>query len=140
LNKVLAQDIMTESVSVIHENMLIAQAAHLMLRARISGYPVVDPEGKVIGIVTLTDLFILVDKIGKQREGSWHDKITYVKDQAVKTIMSKNVICIAPTTPISEIVDIVVKWGVHTFPVVENEKLVGIIGRHDILNAAFTLI
>ena len=146
LEKIHAKDIMTEDVEVIKENMLIGQIAHLMLRNRISGYPVVNENKEVIGIITIKDLFVLIDKIadddqrlsmGENRYENLHDKIEKCKDRKVSEIMSRNVITITPDTTLGEIIETVVKWRIHTFPVMEDNKLVGIIGRHDVLNATF---
>ncbi len=145
LKTVLTEDIMTDDVSVIKEDMLIGQAAHLMLRHRISGYPIVDDDKKVVGIITLTDLFVLIDKIVKESDtspqgtlsGSLEEKLSLCKNMPVSSIMTKNVLSIAPKTPLIAIIETVVNTNLHTFPVMENNKLVGIIGRHDVLNATF---
>ncbi|MBF0385726.1 MAG: CBS domain-containing protein [Candidatus Omnitrophica bacterium] len=145
IENIKAKDIMTEHVEVIKEDTSIQQLAHLMLRARVGGYPIVDKDGKLVGIVTLSDLFILIDKMVKQqtsdyisgKEETLHEKIKRLKDKPVKDIMSKNVIAITPETTMAEIVEAVVKWNIHTFPVMDKGKLVGIIGRHDVLNATF---
>jgi CBS domain-containing protein len=146
LNRIFAEDIMTEDVIVIKEEMLIGQVAHLMLREGVSGYPVVDGNRKVIGIVTMTDLFTLVDKIANNRELIWKDcydedfekTLAKCKNKKVSEIMSKKIFTIAPKTPLRDVLDAVVKWNIHTFPVMDGNKLVGILGRHDVLNATFT--
>ena len=147
--KIIADDIMTEGVEVINDEMTVSQAAHLMLRKRYSGYPIVsaEEENKVVGIITLTDLFILIEK--QVREGQANNKLTEevhvdvykrlgcCKDMKVKEIMSKKVIMISKETPLDEIVISIIDKHIHTFPVIEDGKLIGMVGRHDVLNAAF---
>jgi len=62
-----AEDIMTEDVQVISHKASIVEVAHLMLRIRVSAYPVVDDDKKVVGIVTLTDMFKLLSEIVVQK-------------------------------------------------------------------------
>lgn len=146
LNRILAEDIMTEDVIVIKADMLIGQVAHLMLREGVSGYPVVDDQKNLIGIVTMTDLFTLVDKVANNRHMIWEDCydddfercLAKCKNKKVSDIMSAKIFSIAPKTPLSDVLDAVVKWNIHTFPVMDGNKLVGILGRHDVLNATFT--
>ena len=148
---IVAQDIMTESVVVVHEKKTVSQVAHLMLRERVSGYPVVDDDHSLVGIVTITDLFVLVDQVvisssedktrSNLRELSIEDirdRVLQFKDKPVSEIMSKEVYTISPETPLNKIISDVIKLNIHTFPVVKKNQLVGIIGRHDILNAFFT--
>lgn len=144
-SEVLVADIMTEYVEVVNKKMLISQVAHLMLRERVSGYPVVNDDGSMAGIVTLTDLFVLLDNIADEvenekfqgRDVNFHDKVVEHREKAVSEIMSGDVFSISPNTSVSEIVTLAAKKHIHTFPVVKDGKLIGIIGRHDILNAAF---
>jgi len=139
---IFADDIMTEHVEVIKKETLIGDCAHMMLRKRVSGYPVVDDEGKLIGIITLTDLFKLLNSLV---EGATQDNevaqleenITKVKSQTIETIMSKEIFTVAPDTSLDKIIGAVAKGNIHTFPVMKDGKIVGIIGRHDVLNAAF---
>lgn len=144
LGSITARDIMSDQVVVVNEKMSVSQVAHLMLRERVSGYPIVSDTGEVVGIVTLTDLFILVDKIAQEQSAglvqdqNWLQAISKCKHMPIGEIMTKNVILIDPDTSLIEIAETVVKWRIHTFPVVEENKLVGIVGRHDILNAIFS--
>ena len=145
LYKIVAADIMTEDVVVIKEDMLIGQVAHLMLRNKVSGYPIVNESKQVVGVVTINDLFALIDRTAwdslrsssSKGKEDWQDKIGELKDRPIKEIMTRNVISITPETPVFDIIEAVVKWRIHTFPVMKNNKLVGIIGRHDVLNATF---
>ena|SRR3989338_931536 len=133
---IFAEDIMTEEVVVVNQKMTIGQVAHLMLRERVSGYPVVDDAGKVSGIITLTDLFVLIDQMA-HKKSELPDRIADCKKRPISDIMSKDVMSISPKTPLDEIIHSVVEKKIHTFPVMDNDKLVGIIGRHDVLNATF---
>jgi CBS domain-containing protein len=145
LKLIFADDIMTQNVVVVKEKMTIGQVAHLMLRERVSGYPVVDEKGKVTGIITLTDLFNVIDQMIKQsktylkgyEEQGIENALEQVKNQPIDEIMSRHVIHILPDTSLFEIIEKVVQFKVHTFPVMKDNKLVGIVGRHDVLNATF---
>ena len=138
LEMIVAKDLMSEDVISIRPDMLIGQVAHLMLRHKVSGYPIVDELDKVVGIITLTDLFLVLDRTIYENGESAPQRILESKNRPCREIMSSNVICISPNTSLQEIINMVIKWKIHTFPVMENNKLVGIIGRHDVLNAAFS--
>lgn len=146
LDLLFADSIMTEAVHVIKRNMTIGQVSHLMLRERVSGYPVVDEDGAVVGIVTMTDLFKLIDKMLKREDGlgldemkknNFEEAIKIVKDKPVTALMSKDVKFLTPETPVTQIIEAVVEKNIHTFPVIKDGKLAGIIGRRDVLNAVF---
>ena len=108
-----------------------------MLRNRVSGYPVVGDDKKLIGIITLTDLFRLIDKLAKETDTTLAQKIGECKDWPIEKIMSADVRSIKRDTPILAIVEDVIQSNIHTFPVMDGNTIVGIIGRRDILNAAF---
>ncbi|MBF0532758.1 MAG: CBS domain-containing protein [Candidatus Omnitrophica bacterium] len=145
LSKIHAEDIMTENVIVVPADMPVAQVAHLLLRERVSGYPVTDKNGKILGIVTLTDFFMFLDKIAKNREQlpedlrgqDFAETLAKCKNCPVAQIMTSKLVAITPQTTLQEIVEAIVKWNIHSFPVMKDGKLAGIIGRHDVLNAIF---
>ena len=135
---ILAQDIMSEDIEVIYEDMLISQVAHLMLRDRVSGFPVVDKAVGMVGIITMTDLFSMLGKaLGGQPGNFSSNDIPRLKNLKVGEVMTRNVISINPSTTLDEIAHLVVHNGIHFFPVMEEGRMVGIISRHDILNAVF---
>ncbi|MCA9407637.1 MAG: CBS domain-containing protein [Candidatus Omnitrophica bacterium] len=145
LELIFADDIMTDNVAIIKHDMNIGQVAHFMLRARVSGCPVIDQNEKVIGLITLTDLFKVLDTVfnesatvtGHSDSELLIESIQAAKNRPITEVMTKDIHFISPDTSLSEIIGIVVKSKIHTFPVMEQEKLIGIIGRHDILNATF---
>ena len=139
-NKLYACDIMTEHVVTAKKDTPIRKLAHLMLFDRISGVPVVDEEEKLCGMVTATDLFNVLGELMLDRDfGSYADLF---KDKVITVgeIMTKNVVTFGPASPIEEIIRTSVYKKMHTFPILDNEKIVGIIGKRDILNIGFSVI
>ncbi len=135
---IIAGDIMSEEVVVIYDDMLMSQVAHLMLRDRVSSFPVVNKTMGIVGIITMTDLFMMISNAAHhEKDEPFAQQIARFKELEVQKVMTTNVISITPQTTINEIVRLVVDKGVHAFPVLDNGKLVGIVGRHDILNAIF---
>ncbi len=115
----IASDIMTRKVATIHPGASVQEAAQLLDQKRISGAPVVDPDGKIIGIITEADIISKVD-----REGL-----------CVIDIMSHDVIAVDEETPVNEIAALLTERKIKRVPVVEKGKLVGIVSRADIVHA-----
>jgi len=139
--EITAEDIMTEDVETIKPDMLVGDLAHIMLRKGFNGFPVVDND-RLIGIVTFTDLFNLLHGVEYENinndTNALHQKITQLKQWPVSKIMTTEVKTVSPMTTLSEIIEYVVVQKIHTFPVVSGGKLVGILGREDVLNATFS--
>ena len=115
----IASDIMTRNVHTIHPGASAQEAARLLSQEHISGAPVVEANGKVIGIVTEADIISKVN-----REG------LYVAD-----IMSHEVIAVGEETTVSEIAMLFAERNIKRVPVLHNGKLVGIVSRADIVHA-----
>jgi tRNA nucleotidyltransferase (CCA-adding enzyme) len=139
--EITAEDIMTEDVETIKPDMLVGDLAHIMLRKGFNGFPVLDND-RLIGIVTFTDLFNLLHGVEYENinndTNALHQKITQLKQWPVSKIMTTEVKTVSPMTTLSEIIEYVVVQKIHTFPVVSGGKLVGILGREDVLNATFS--
>ncbi len=135
--KILAEDIMTDVVNMVSEETLIHQVAHRMLHDRVSGYPVINKEKKIVGIVTLSDLLNIIHDCSQREASHFQDYLNQNKNLPVVHFMSPDVVAISAKTPLAEIVQIMLKKNIHTFPVMEGDQVVGIIGRHDVLNAVF---
>lgn len=124
----------------------ILQAAKLLLEKRINGVPVVDDTGKLVGIICQSDLIVQQKKMPipslftfldgivsltsmKQMEKEAR-KITAI---TVAHAMTANPVTIKPDTTIETIAELMVDKKFHTLPVVDDGKLVGIVGKEDIL-------
>jgi CBS domain-containing protein len=115
----IACDIMTRKVCTIHPEASVQEVAQLLSRHRISGAPVVNADGMIIGIVTEADIIGKVD-----REGL-----------CVADIMSREIIAVKEETPVNEIALLLTKRRIKRVPVVCNGKPVGIVSRADIVDA-----
>lgn len=111
-----ARDIMTKEVIAVSPTIAVKEFARTLIRNRISGAPVVDKKGKIVGVVSETDI---VFKRGKQ----------------VKDIMSKKVISVSEETTVEEIATLMTTHKVRRMPVMSGGKLVGIVSRADIVRA-----
>ena len=126
LQAIKAQDFMTADVVMADEDSSLAEVADFMIKKRISGLPVGGKDGEPKGIITATDLFTLIDIIrsGSIKENAMNPKVSFA--------MSARIISIEKTTSLSEIIDIMKRKNIHTIPVVEDGKMIGIVGRRDV--------
>lgn len=140
-----ARDIMTSPVHTVVPRTTVQDVAKLFLEKRISGVPVVDEEGRLIGMVSEGDLLHRAEA-GTGRRRSWWltliaDKQTlaseYIREhgQHVADIMSRRLITVGPDTPVREIARLLERNGVKRVPVVEDGKPIGIVSRANLIQA-----
>ena len=142
----IAKDIMTTDPITVSPDMEITQAAKLLLEKKINGAPVVDHTGKVIGMICQSDLIVQQKKMPIPSLFTFLDGIITLTSMkqlekeaqkitatTVSHAMTVNPVSIKPDTTIETIAELMVDKKFHTLPVVENEKLVGIVGKEDIL-------
>ena len=115
----IASDIMTQKVYTIHPEASAQGRATPPSQHRISGLPVVNTKQKIIGMVTEADI---ISKV--HREGL-----------LVSDIMSHEVIAVVESTPVGEIAMLLTERKIKRVPVVQGDKLIGIVSRGDIVNA-----
>ncbi|HEV8191116.1 MAG TPA: CBS domain-containing protein [Ktedonobacterales bacterium] len=109
-----ARDIMTHEVISICPTATIRDAARLLSDYNISGAPVIDREGRMVGIVTQADLI--------SKEG-----------ETVRDIMTEKVVVVREHTPVDRIAQILTSNRFKRVPVVRDERVVGIVSRADIV-------
>lgn len=138
LKSIKAKDIMAKDVLTTKETATLAEVAGLMTKARISGLPVIGKSGKIVGIITATDLFIVMDmiKFGDVVENG----MMSVSNPTVKMVMSTDVIKIRKDTTLEEIITIMRYRNRYTLPVFQANKMVGIIGRHDVFKNFYAVV
>lgn len=141
-----AKDIMTKTVITVTPDMDILSAAKLLLEHRINGLPVVDQDGNLKGILCQSDLiaqqkklpipsfFMVLDgMIPLMSMKQFEKEIQKITAVTVQQAMTPNPVTVTPDTPIDKVAALMVDKKYHTIPVVEENKLVGIIGKEDIL-------
>ena len=130
LRAIRAKDIMTEYVITTTENTTLAEVAALMIKTRVSGFPVVGKKGKIVGVITSTDLFIVMDmiKLGDVVQNG----VSGIRKPTVKFAMSTDVVRIKKSTTLDKIIALMKYRNLHTLPVMEGNQMVGVIGRRDV--------
>ena len=138
LNSLKAKDMMTRSVITVKKEMPLASFSEMMLAKRISGVPVADDGGKIIGIITATDLFTLMYmlKSGQMEE----DGKQGVCNPTVDFAMSREILPVKEETTLEEIMTIMRERNIHTLPVMDGLKLLGIIGRRDVMKHFYSIV
>jgi predicted transcriptional regulator len=141
-----AQDIMTREVITVNENTGVRELAALLLTNNISGAPVVDDAGTVVGVVTESDLifqnkrvhlptaFALLDAfVFLERPDRTEQELKKIAGAKVGDICSRKLISVGPGTELEELATLMTEKQVHTLPVMQDGQLVGVIGKSDIL-------
>jgi CBS domain-containing protein len=111
-----AKDIMTRDIITVSPGMAIKNLAATLIKNQISGAPVADKHGKIIGVVSEADI---VAKKGKD----------------VRAIMSRKIISVAEDTAVEEIAQLMTTHGIKRVPVMRDNAVVGIVSRADIVSA-----
>jgi len=144
-----ARDVMTLGVYTVKPTTSVKDVARLFMQRRISAVPVVDDQGKIIGIVSEGDL-LHRSEISTQRRHPWWldlmvrdevlDAEEYIKAHAkqVADIMTRNVITAETDTPLQEIAEILAKYTIKRVPIVRDGRLVGIVSRANLVQAIAT--
>jgi CBS domain-containing protein len=144
-----AHQIMTRRVITVTPDTSIVDAANIMLQRHVSGLPVVDASGKLVGVVSEGD-FIRRSEIGTGRKrGRWLRFIlgpgksaadfVHEHGQRVAEVMTKAPLTITEDTALAEIVQLMEKNNVKRLPVVRGDQVVGIVSRANLLQAVATL-
>ena len=128
---------MTDTVIKVQKNMLIKDLSSYFVEHRVSGFPVVDEDDKIIGIVTEKDLIEQNKSLHMPTVIAIFDAVIYLEsDKAfkkevnkftgtrVQDIYTKNAITVSPETPISEVASLMANKNIHTLPVIDNGSLV----------------
>ena len=141
-----AKDIMETNIISVTPGTEIPRAVEILLNNHINGVPVVNDKNELVGILCQSDLifqqkempippiFAILDSIiplssSKKLEDSFRKLSATTVEQA----MIKNPVAVTADTPVSEIASLMVEKHFHTIPVVDDKKLLGIIGKEDVL-------
>ena len=139
------RDVMVSPVITVKPSSSVKEVAKTLIERRISAVPVVDDDGKLVGIISEGDL-LHRSEAGTERRHSWWLRgligeyalaSEYIKahSQNVADVMTTNVITTAPDTPVHAVAALLEKNSIKRVPVVENGQLVGIVSRANLIQA-----
>jgi CBS domain-containing protein len=140
-----ASQVMTRDVATVRPDTPVVDALRLMLELRISGLPVIDATGAVVGIVTEADFLHRGELDTDPQHSRWMEFLLgpgrlaseYVASHTrrIEQIMIRKVVTVAPDAPLADVVRLMEKHAIKRVPVVEQGRLAGIVSRADLLRA-----
>ncbi|MDH3924442.1 MAG: CBS domain-containing protein [Xanthomonadales bacterium] len=125
LRSVFVRDHMTKNPVTLLPDTEILEAAHRLIDNDISGAPVLDKHGRLVGVLTERDCMRVAMQAGYHGEPGGQ----------VKDFMSQNPQWIGPEQSILTLADLFINGRFHRYPVVDNGRLVGVISRRDVMRA-----
>jgi len=141
-----AKDIMTTDVITVTTETSVRDLADILWKNRISGAPVIDSDNELVSVVTESDLIdqnkkvhipkmiaILDSVLFLEKPGKMKEDIQKMTGATVRDIMAKELVTVTADIPLDEIATIMAEKNVHTLPVVAEKKLIGVIGKSDII-------
>ena len=146
-----AKDIMTTEVITVQMQTTVNELAEILWKKRISGVPVLDDDGKVVSVVTENDLIdqskkvhiptmisLLDSVIFLESSKKTEEEIKKMAGNTVQDICSRELVTVSEETGLDEIATIMANKKVHTLPVMQDDKLIGVIGKSDIIRTMAT--
>jgi CBS domain-containing protein len=139
----LAKDVMTTNVVTVTSDDRVEEIAKLLLERHISGAPVLDADGRLVGVVSEGDLMRRLE--GEAERRSWWLKLLaspedrardYTKSHGrlAGDVMTREVVTVAEDTPVGEIAHLLERRRIKRVPVVRDGKVVGIVSRANLLH------
>lgn len=139
------RDVMTTEVVSVKPETTVGEIARLLTERRIHGAPVIDDHGQLLGIVSESDLFLkekgvpfsLVKLPALFNQWVEHNRLEEIyrnsQHYTAADIMTRQVRTIGPDVDLNEVAELMMREKIHRVPVVEGEKVVGILTRGDLV-------
>jgi CBS domain-containing protein len=121
-----ASDVMVKEVLTVPETMLLKEVARLFGEQKITGAPVINAQGELVGVISETDIIRKSTSIG-----AWSPSVA-------GQIMTKPAVTVAPDAPLQEVCELMYERRIHRVVVAEGTQIRGIITTMDILRAIAT--
>lgn len=139
-----AADVMSAPVISVKPGTPVLEAVHLMLQNGISGLPVVDEAGRLVGLVTEGDLLRRGETGTERHRPRWIEFLRsgrlaeeYTRSHArkVEDVMTAKIVTASEDTPLDQVVDLMERRRIKRVPILRDGKAVGIVSRSDLLRA-----
>ncbi|MCL5023362.1 MAG: CBS domain-containing protein [Nitrospirae bacterium] len=140
-----AKDIMERQVVTVSPDTTVEELGRMFIEKEISGAPVVDAEGRLFGIITENDLISkntrlhiptilrLFDAYIPLGTSKLETEIRKMAASTVGEICTKDVVTVGEDDPVDKIATVMNEKRIHLLPVVKEGRIVGIIGKKDLL-------
>ncbi len=141
-----ASDIMTTEVITVKRDAKLKDVARILFENHINGLPVVDDKNRLIGIICENDLIQRDRKLQLPAMVAIFDAVFYIQSPkrlekefqrfnatTVEDLYIKNVVTVNKDTPVEEIATIMTNKKLYTIPVVDGDRIIGIIGQADLI-------
>ena len=125
MRSVFVRDHMSKNVVTLAPELEILRAAHELIKHDISGAPVLDKHGRLVGVLSERDCMQVA------MQGDYHGTPVGL----VKDFMSNNPQWVSPEQSILTLANLFINGRFHRYPVVDNGRLVGVISRRDVMKA-----
>jgi len=143
------RDVMTRNIISVAADKTVLEAAGTMLQNRISGLPVVDAEGNLVGMVTEGD-FLRRGEIGTQRRrpkwleflvgpGRLAEEYVHASGRKVEAVMTVNPVTVTEDDSLETVVELMERRRIKRLPVLRGGKVVGIVSRANLMHALVSL-
>jgi CBS-domain-containing membrane protein len=140
-----AKDVMSEGIVSVLADASVFEAAEIMVNAQVSAVPVIEEDGKIVGILSEADL-IRRAEIGTSPHKAWlqrllSDDVTKAAEfvhshsRLVRDVMTKNVITVDEESTLSDVAELMAKHNIKRVPVLREGSMVGILSRANLIQA-----
>ncbi|MGB6347293.1 MAG: CBS domain-containing protein [Methyloceanibacter sp.] len=141
----LACNIMTSPAVTVAPDATVADVARTMAERGVSGLPVVDASGRLVGMVTEGDL-LRRKELGSEMRRSWWVRLfrddkslagefARAHGRFVRGVMTRNVVCVRDDTPVGRVAELLSTLDVKRLPVLKDGAIVGVVARRDVIRA-----
>jgi len=144
-----AEDVMTRNVISIDPDATVLQAARLMLQHRISGLPVIDKGGQLVGVISEGDFLRRRETKTEHRRSRWLEflmgpgrvaaEYSHSHGSKVSEVMTTDVKTVDDVTPLEDIVELMERRRIKRVPVMCGREVVGIVTRSNLMHAMVSL-
>jgi CBS domain-containing protein len=138
-----ASDIMTRDLITVGPRSTLSEAITKMVERRVSGLPVVDLEGKLVGMLTEGDLLRRAELSTEKQRSKWQqflrgpartaEEYVATHSRHVEDVMTKEVVSVTESAGVDQVVDLMEQRGIRRVPVVRGDVVVGLISRADLI-------
>lgn len=144
MNRLRAKDVMSHPVITVRPDIPIPEIAKILTEHRISGVPVVDDQGRLVGIVTEADLLLKEAGPGglpklafflPARSKEVQEQLRRYEGKVAADMMTQEVITATEETPLRELAALMARNQINRIPILRDDQVVGIVSRNDVLKA-----